>query len=142
MSNNTDQKTDAPKFEIASDTVKTQLAGLTLDNVEMQKSITTLAEENKQLKAQNIELAAVIENQLKADKIIRIQAASKYNRDELEKLSIEQLQSVEETLTHTLGYSPNYKSIRAGNASQTPSRLTVGDLYGKSPKEIAAMEGF
>jgi septal ring factor EnvC (AmiA/AmiB activator) len=141
MSNIESKNQEAPKIEIASDTVKTQLASLSLDNAEMQKQLTTLADENKQLKAQNIELASVIENQLKSDKILRIQAASKYDKEALANMSIEQLQAVEETLTHTLGYQPNYKSIRAGSASINPTRLTVGDLYGKTPKEIAAMEG-
>jgi len=133
----------SPKIEIASDTVKTQLASVSLELTDYKAAVATLTEENQQLKQQNIELASVIENQLKTDKIVRIQAASKYSRDDLSNMTIEQLQTIEETLSHSTSYNPalNYKSIRAGNASSTPSRLTVGDLYGKSAEEIRKMEG-
>jgi small-conductance mechanosensitive channel len=135
MSNIESKNQEAPKIEIASDTVKTQLADLSLNNSAMSQELTIIREENKQLKQQNIELASVIENQLKSDKILRIQAASKYSREDLANMNIEQLQAVEETLTHTLGYKPNYKTIRVGNGSSNPSRETAGSSFGLNAEE-------
>jgi hypothetical protein len=141
MSENKKPEESAPAVAIASDTVKTQIANLSLANMEKDKVITELQTERDQLKQQCIELASVIENDLKADLTIKIAAASQYQPADLATMTVEQLQAIEETLTKAKGYSPqaNYKSIRAGNASQNVTRLTVGDLYGKSREEILKM---
>jgi hypothetical protein len=66
------------KTEIASDTIKTANAKLTLDNAHLTSVNTQLAEENKALRTQ-LELSnSIIENDLKADLIMKIQAASDY----------------------------------------------------------------
>ena len=123
------EKVDASqKIEIATDTVKTQLAAMTLSNREKEIALAALDEENKALKQQNVELAAVIENDLKADLTIKIMAASQYTNNDLANMTVEQLQSIHETLSHSKGYIASFKSIRAGNASAQISRLTVGDL--------------
>lgn len=132
------KKEEAPQIQIASETVKTQLASISLENTELKNTLKFVTDERDALKQQNIELASVIENQLRADKIVRIQAASKYTASDLETKTVEELQSIEETLTHAQGYESNiYKSIRCGNASTQPSRLTVGSPYGLTPEETA-----
>ena len=134
------QKEEPQKIEIATDTVKTQLAVMALEQRQKDIAVAALTEENKQLKQQNIELAAVIENDLKADLAIKIMAASQYQENDLANMTVEQMQSIHETLSKSKGYVSTFKSIRAGNASTQISRLTVGDLYGKSREEIAKME--
>lgn len=132
-----------PQTAIASDTVKTQIANLSLANMEKDKIIEELQSERDQLKQQNIELASVIENDLKADLTLKIAAASNYQQADLATMTVEQLQAIEETLSKSKGYTPMgiRKSIRAGNASANSTRLTVGDLYGKSREEIMKMNG-
>jgi len=124
-------ETKSKKQEASSDTVKTQLATLSLQTATQKNTIQRLRKENDALKQHNSELASVIENDLKADLIIKIMAASKYSREELDKLPVEQLKNVEETLSKTEGFAEaTYKTIRAGTAGFDHSaRLTVGDLY-------------
>jgi hypothetical protein len=126
------------KQETASDTVKTQLAKFSIENAALLSENTSLKDENTALKQQNIDLANVIENDLKADIIIKIQGASKgrYQRNELQSLNIEQLKNIEEVLQKTGAFesTATFKSIRAGAATFDHSaRLTVGSLY-KQPK--------
>lgn len=131
------------KKKLASDaTVKAQLASLTLERERLQKERDTAMGENELLRKQNVELASVIENDLKAEAKLRIMAVSDYKEDDLAKLSVEQLQQIEETLARTKGAGElPYKSIRAGAASRGSSNLTVGSLFGKSRSEILEMGG-
>ena len=127
------------KTEIASETVKTQLASLTIANAQKDKLITELTAERDNLKLQLGEATAVIENDLKADITVRIMAASDYQTKDLETLSVQQLQAIEETLSKSKGFdvAGTYKSIRAGSASADVSRLTVGGSYGMTQEERA-----
>ena len=130
-----------PKTALDS-TVKAQLASLTLTKNSLEKENQTLSEENKALKKQNVQLANVIENDLKAEVKVRILAMSGYKESDLEDLPIEQLQQIEETLSKAKGAeTASYKSIRAGGASEHAGHLTVGSLYQKSRKEILESEG-
>jgi len=132
------------KKKVATDTtVKVQLASLTLDLATAKKTLDTLCVENKALRKQNVELASVIENDLKADLKLKIRARSKYTDADLEKLTVEQLQQIDETLSLGKGIdtSTPYKSIRAGDTADHAGRLTAGNLYGKTRKEILEMEG-
>lgn len=122
-------------------TVKTELARLTLDNANLTKRNVELEEETKSLKRQNVQLANVIENDLKADLTVKIMAKSDYKQSDLEELKVEQLQTIDETLSRSKGVDSVYKPIRAGTASQSNARLTVGSLYNKSRKEILEMGG-
>ncbi|MCJ7767858.1 hypothetical protein MUP79_05670 [Candidatus Bathyarchaeota archaeon] len=136
--------TEKPKTETAMDsTVKVQLASITLDNARLTTENTRLADENKALKKQNVELASVIENDLKADLKLKVMAKSSFKESDLEPLKVEQLQQIDETLSRGKGIdttTPSYKSIHAGNDAQT-GRTTVGDLYGKTREQILAMKG-
>ena len=123
-------------------TVKTQLAKLTLVNSRLQKEKEGYEEENKALKRQNVQLASVIENDLKADLKLQIMARSDYKESDLETLKIEQLQQISETLSMSKGVdASSYKSIRAGTASEGKGMTTVGSLFGKTRDEILAMGG-
>lgn len=122
-------------------TVKTELARLTLDNANIKKELERLMDENKSLKRQNVQLANVIENDLKADLTVKIMAKSDYKQSDLEDLKVEQLQTIDETLSRSKGLDSVYKPIRAGTASKSEGRSTVGSLYGKSRKEILEMGG-
>lgn len=133
-------KMPSAEMSISSSTVKTQLAKVSLENREKEIVIGQLSEENAKLKQQNIELATVIENDLKADLAVKIMAASTYQPNDLANMSVEQMQSIHETLSNSKGYASTFKTIRAGNASQRVSRLTVGDLYGKTREQINQME--
>jgi hypothetical protein len=130
------------KTETALDsTVKVQLASITLDNARLTKENAVLAEENKGLKAQNVQLASVIETDLKADLKLKIMAKGDYKDADLEPLKVEQLQQIDETLSRGRGAdSVSYKPIRAGNDTNT-GRMTIGDLYGKTPQQIRDMKG-
>jgi hypothetical protein len=90
------------------------------------------------LKTQCGELANVIENDLKADLVVKIQAASKgkYQPDELQNLPVEQLKNIEEVLMKSGAFeNATFKSIRAGSLGFDHSaRLTVGSLY-KPPQK-------
>lgn len=135
--------TEKPKGkETAIDaTVGVQLASLTLDNARMQKENTQLIEENKLLKKQNVELASVIENDLKADLKLKIMSKSEFKEADLALLKVEQLQQIDETLSKSKGAdSVSYKPIRTGSDSST-GRLTAGNLFGKTRKEILDMQG-
>jgi hypothetical protein len=135
--------TDKPKTDTALDsTVSVQLASITLDNARLVKENTGLADENKALKAQNIQLASVIENDLKADLKLKIMAKGDYKESDLEPLKVEQLQQIDETLSRGKGIDSvaSYKSIHAGNDSET-GRMTVGNLFNKTRKEILEMGG-
>ena len=134
---------EKPKTETALDsTVKTQLASLTLDNGRLVKENEVLKEENQTLKKQNIELASVIETDLKSDLKLKIMSKGDFKESDLEPLKIEQLQQIDEVLSRSKGADStvSYKSIRAGNASET-GKTTVGDLYGKTRKQILDMGG-
>jgi len=134
--------TDKPKTETALDsTVRVSLDRLTLDNARLTKENTELADENKALKTQNIQLASVIENDLKADLKLKIMAKSDFNQSDLEPMKVEELQKIDETLSRMKGGDTAfYKPIRAGSDSRR-GRETVGDLFGKSRKEILDMGG-
>ena len=135
--------TEKPKGkETATDaTVGVQLAALTLDNARMQKENMQLIEENKLLKKQNVELASVIENDLKADLKLKIMAKSDFKEADLEPLKVEQLQQIDETLSKSKGADTvSYKPIRTGGDSSL-GRTTVGNLYGKTKEQILAMQG-
>lgn len=134
--------TEKPKTETATDsTVRVQLASLTLDNARYQKENVRLEDENKSLKKQNIELASVIENDLKADLKVKIMAKGDFKEADLEPLKVEQLQQIDETLSKSKGAdSVSYKPIRSGNDSSI-GRTTVGDLYGKTRQQILDMKG-
>jgi len=129
------------KSKIASDTVKVQLAALTLENEQLKKRLTEKENENVVLRKQNVELASVIENDLKADLTLQIMAASDFKEADLENLSIEQLQTMVSTLSKRKAGDAIFKPIRAGASTDKASRLTVGNLYGKTRAEILAMEG-
>lgn len=135
--------TDKPKTETAIDsTVSVQLASITLDNGRLTTENKQLIEENKALKAQNIQLASVIETDLKADLKLKIMAMGDYKDSDLEPLKVEQMQQILETLSRGRGIDTvaSYKSIHAGNDSET-GRMTVGNLFNKTRKEILEMEG-
>jgi regulator of replication initiation timing len=134
--------TDKPNTETALDSnVQVTLSRLTLDNGKLQKELQNALEENKALKTQNVQLASVIETDLKTDLKLRIMAKSEFKESDLEPLTVEQLQQIDETLCKSKGAdSVSYKSIHAGSDSQT-GRTTVGSLYGKSHKEILDMGG-
>jgi len=121
-------------------TVKTQLSKLTLDVNRLTKENIAVKEENKALRKQTVQLAAVIETDLKTDLIVNIMAKSNYKKSDLEDLKVEQLQTIDETLSRGKGDSV-YKPIRAGTASQSSKRLTVGSLYGKTRNEILESGG-
>jgi len=122
-------------------TVKTQLSKLTLDVNRLNKENEALKDENKAIRKQNIQLAQVIESDLKTDLIMNIMAKSDYKHSDLEDLKVEQLQTIDETLGRSKGEDSVYKSIRTGSASQSSRRLTVGSLYGKSRNEILESGG-
>jgi len=129
-----------PKKALASDTtVKAQLAQNALDIGKMHKEIERLTEENEAFRKQNVELASVIENDLKANLKLGIRARSTYTDADLESLNLEQLQTIDQTLSMGKGASSTFKSIRAGTASANKSRLTVGSTYGKTREQILAM---
>jgi len=126
------------KTETASDTVKTQLAKFSIETAALRAENENLKVEIVALKQQNIDLANVIENDLKADIMVKVQAASKgrYTPNELQALNVEQLKNIEEVLFKAGAFEPSatYKSIRAGTTTFDHSaRLTVGSLY-KHPK--------
>lgn len=127
---------------MASDaTVKAQLASLTLERERLTNENTRLDTENQQLRKQNVELANVIENDLIAEAKMRIMASSNYREEDLQKLAIDDLQRIEETLSKTKGDPAlPYKTIRATGASK-PTNLTVGSLYGKTREEILESGG-
>ena len=131
------------KTEIASDTIKTVNAKLAVDKAHFEAKAIALATENDALKLQLETANNIIENDLKADLVIKIQAASEYTETDLLQLTPSQLQTIEQTLAKGKNFetaTTNYKSIRAGNAA-TDSNLTVGSLYGKSREEILKMGG-
>lgn len=125
------------KQQASSDTVKTQIAALSLTTATQKETIKRLRKDNDALKTHNLELASVIENDLKADLTLRIMASSKYSKEELGNLDVKQLKNIEETLSKTeAATSATYKTIRAGNAGFDHSaRLTVGSLYKKPEVE-------
>lgn len=135
--------TDKPKVTALNDSVKVQLSSMTLQLTELKKDYQRIENENKALKKQNVELASVIENDLKADLKVRIMARGEYKETDLEDLTVEQLQMVDETLSRSKGASATFpfKSINAGTASTGSGRMTVGNLYGKSRKEILESGG-
>jgi hypothetical protein len=131
----------ASKKALASDnTVKAQLAQLSLDNVRLHEENQRLTDENEAFRKQNVELASVIENDLKGQLITIIQARSKYTDSDLEVLSLEQLQAIDETLSMGKGVDSTFKPIRVGRDSADSNRLTVGSTYGKTRDQILAME--
>ena len=131
------------KQKAATDTVNVQLGTLTLDNAKLQKDIETLLEENKNLKKQIVELASVIENDLKADLKVKILAISDFKEAELEPLKAEQLQGILETLSKSKAgdTATSYKPIRTAGDSSDKGRTTVGNLFNKTRKEILEMGG-
>jgi len=137
------QREDFTMTETKTDldvTIKTQLASLLLENGNLKKTAEALTEDNKRLSKQCMQLATVIENELKSDLMIKIMAKGDYKQSDLEPLTIEQLQAIDATLTKAKGAIATYKPIRTGNDS-TESRMTVGSLYGKTREQILAMRG-
>ena len=136
--------TDKPQTgkKTATDaTVSVQLSSLTLDNARLQKENTELTDENKRLKAQNVQLASVIETDLKADLKLKIMAQSDFKEADLEPLNAEQLQQIVKTLSRSKGTAGvSYKPIRT-LSDTSAGRTTVGNLFGKTRKEILDMGG-
>lgn len=132
-----------PKKKIALDvTVKAQLAQLTIDNARLDKALKQHIAENEALRKQNVELASVIENDLKAGLKMTIQAGSNYKASDLETLTLEQLQQIDQTLSMGKPMTDaTYKNIRAGTASTQKGPTTVGSLFGKTREQILAMQG-
>jgi hypothetical protein len=136
--------TKTQKTTASDNTVKVQLASLTLDLASAKNEVERITAENKALRTQNVELASVIENDLKADLKLKIRARSQYTDADLEPLTVEQLQQIDETLMKGKGIdnsTVSFKSIRAGDTADHAGRLTVGSLYGKTRKEILESEG-
>jgi len=129
------------KTTAVSTTVKAQLAKFAIDTERKNKEIEQLTVENKALRKQNVELASVIENDLKADLKVQIIARSNYTDSDLETLTIEQLQQINQTLSMGKGDGAVYKSIRAGGASEQKGHTTVGSLYGLTREQILAKKG-
>jgi len=134
-----EQKKKEPKAETASDTVKTQLAKMSLEIASANEELKHLKDENAALKQVNLDLTNVVENDLKSDLILKIQAASKgrYTSEELQAIPVEQLKNIEEVLVRAGAFegAATFKSIRAGSAGFDHSaRLTVGNLY-KTPQK-------
>lgn len=128
------------KIETPSDTVKTQLATASLQIASLTAERDMLKQENVELKQANLDLTNVLENDLKSDLIVRIQAASqnKYTPNELQHLNVEKLKDIEEVLVKAGAFTnpATFKNINAGNAGfNHDARLTVGSLY-KNPKEL------
>jgi len=133
---------EGKKTESLEPTVKVQLASLTLNNASLNTEITRLTEENKELKKQCVQLASVIENELKSDLMVKVMAKGDYKQSDLEALNIDQLQQIDETLSKVKGASAAiYKPIRTASGEPNDSRMTVGSLYGKTRSEILAMKG-
>ena len=129
------------KIETPSDTVKTQLATASLQIASLTAERDLLKQENTELKQANLDLTNVLENDLKADLIVRIQAASqgKYTPNELQTRPVEELKNIEEVLVKAGAFTnpATFKNIHAGNAGfNHDARLTVGNLY-KNPKETS-----
>jgi len=143
--------TEKPKTETATayqkiavdETVQVQLSSVTMRNADLEKENVQLKDENKALKTQNIQLASVIETDLKADWMVKVMAISDYKQADLEPKNAKELKDMYATLSRGKGtdtVTSHYKSIHAGSDSQA-GRTTVGDLFGKSRKEILAMQG-
>jgi predicted nuclease with TOPRIM domain len=123
-------------------TVDTELKSTRLELEELRELVSTQKEKIDSLTRQLEEANQVLERDLKTDLMRRIKGKSNYQDADLEDIPIEQLQQIDATLSMgKLAAPATYKSIRSGAASATGSRLTVGNLYGKSKKEILAMEG-
>lgn len=126
------------KPEIASDTYKTANAALSLENAHLKNANEVLTDENEALRTQLEQANAIIENDLKTDLIMKIQAASDYQEADLLKMNPTQLQTIEETLSKSKGFTVTqnsiYKSIRAGSASATTPILSP---YGLSEEDKA-----
>jgi len=142
----TDEKpkteTDKTYKDIAFDATMTrQLQQLTLDNAQL-KERNLFLESQYKLAQKQFEVANdVIETDLKAGLILKLVATTDYKRDTLETLKVEKLQEIDKAISMTKGGSPAlFKPIRAGNDSQE-GKLTIGDLYGKSRKQILEMGG-
>jgi putative lipoic acid-binding regulatory protein len=121
-------------------TVKTQLRSLTLDVARLNKENQQLTEESKGLKRQVVQLTNVIDTDLTSDLKMKILATGDYNEADLEDLKVEQLQTIHEILSKAKVKGDTvYKPIRVGAA--TPARGTIGNLFGKTRKEILEMGG-
>jgi len=85
-------------------------------------------------------LASVIENDLKANLKLGIRAKSTYTDSDLETLTLEQLQTIDQTLSMGKGVDSTFKPIRVGRDTANKGRLTVGSTFGKTREQILAME--
>jgi len=131
-----------PKAATASNpTVAAQLAKLINENQDLKMREVALANEVKLLKRQLTESNSVIERDLKADLIRRIKARSDYQDADLEPQTVEQLQQTDATLSRVKGAATSYQSIRTGVASEQKGYTTVGNLFGKTRKEILESGG-
>jgi len=124
----------------ANPTVDTQLKTMNQELKEIKEQRDALQTETALLKRQLKEANDVIGTDLKADLILRIQQKSEYDTAQLEDLPIEQLQTIDATLSMSKEPSGTHKNIRAGNASTGSKNLTIGSTYGLTQKQIAEME--
>jgi len=134
---------DAVKTQIDSTNALTKALGdaVALKTKELQTELDKRLLEVDALKKQNIDLNNVIENDLKADLKMRIMAKSNLTQSDLEKKTVTELQQIDSILSVGKGADATYKNIRAGNATASDSRMTVGSLFGKTKEQILAMGG-
>jgi len=135
----TDKKTDTTVSK--NDTVENTLKQWAIDKAELVNENTNLKEELAKAKHKLLELDNIVQSDIRADAIMRITMRSNFTRGELESLPVNDLLKIEETLSKTKGVDATYKPIRAGTASESQSRMTAGNLFGKSRKEILDMGG-
>ena len=124
----------------ANPTVDIQLKAMTQELKETREQRDVLQKANALLSRQLKEANDVIGTDLKADLVMRIKNKSEYDTAQLEGLPIEQLQTIDATLSMSKEPSGTHKNIRAGNASKGTRGLTIGSTYGMTQKQIDEME--
>jgi predicted choloylglycine hydrolase len=129
------------KEKIATDALNLAYRNLKLDYDNLVKAHKTVTEENKKYRKQNKQFQVIVDTQIRSDLEAKIFSTGNYKKSDLEDKEIEDLQTIAETLSRSKGVDSVFKSIRAGTASKSEARNTVGNLYGKSRKEILEMGG-